>query len=49
MALIAAHLNAGVILEVTVQRSTQVSIFPHHLGSQDQPVRLWRQLGVKKA
>ena len=38
MALIAAHLNAGVILVVTVVALGIVSLFPHLLRSRSPPV-----------
>ena len=46
MALIAAHLNAGVILVVTVYCLVQSPSPPHLLGPRSPPVPLPRQLGV---
>ena len=48
MALIIAHLNAGVILVVTSVALGIVSLFPHLLGSRSLPVPLQRQLSVKQ-
>ena len=45
MALIAAHLNEGVILVVTSVALGIVSFFPHLMGSPCLPVPLRRQLG----